>query len=357
MEDLCREWLDDLFYNQYCRVWEGGRLHTPVEKLHFWEKIFARFYGSKELTLGPDDIVSFRQLMCQNTLRYLVADRMTKAMDLDVLGDYTQLNTLFLRDMGIKDISFLASMKNLTDLGLGGNQVHDLSSLAGLEKLRSIYIARNPVRDFSALGQLPALKSLYADIEQLPDQSAWDAIPRRISLKVLRLTPLGNFRYNVETVYDRPLPLPADSSADRQKDPRKLDIKDRWLYSGLINALGYEPTVKYDITKLKRLDCSDNICLCDDFWFLTEPGDYSCLESAVKLRYLNLSGRVVKDYSWLRNCVNLREINLSHTDFSDLELLTEMNQLTTLNLEGCHNLSEDSLQVLKKLPRLKKLKL
>lgn len=350
MEIMHKRWSEQMKSLKRGR-WKS-QLSRMKEKLQFRDHS-VHFEGAKELTLGPKDIVSFRQLKCQDTLRYLVVEGLTGFRDLDVLGEYTQLKTLYLRDMGLQDISFLASMKNLTELGLPGNQIRDLSPLVGLEKLESIYIAGNPVQDFSVVEHLPALKSLYVDLKQLPDQLAWESIPVRICLRVLQLTLLDGFRYSAETVYFRP----ADISVKQSTDPRKLNVKDRWLYSGMINALGYQPAVKYDVAKLKQLDCSDSIQLCDNFLFLTEMGDYSCLESAVNLRKLNLSGRVVKEYSWLRKCVNLREVDLSQTDFSDLELMAEMKQLTSLNLSGCHNLKEDSLQLLKHLTKLKRLNL
>lgn len=332
-----------------------------TEKLCFWSSSVGNpdthFEGAKELNLGPKDIASFQQLKCQDTLRSLVVEGAARIRDLDILSEYTQLKTLYLRDMGIRDIGFITSMKNLTDLGLMGNQIRDLSPLAGLKKLESINITRNPVQDFSVIEQLPALRILYVDLEQLPDQPAWDTIPARVSLRVLHLTPLEGSQYEAETVYSRPISHPANTLTERPTDSRKLDVKDRWLYSGLRNALGYEPAVKYDVTKLKQLDCSNHILLCDEFLFLGELGDYSCLEAAVNLRKLNLSGRVVNDWSWLCKCVNLRVLDLSDTDFSDLSLLVEMKQLTSLNLSGCINLREDNLPLLKHLIKLKRLNL
>ncbi|MCI8408181.1 MAG: leucine-rich repeat domain-containing protein [Lachnospiraceae bacterium] len=358
-ETAQKEWFSQL------KKLKRGRLKSQfasmVDKLCFWNNTIGNpdthFEGSKELNLDAKNIASFQQLKCRDTLRSLNVHGAIKVRDFDVLKEYTQLETLYLPDMGISDISFLASMKNLKELGLGGNQIKDLAPLAGLKKLESLYIARNPIQDFSVVRDLPALRILFADLEQLPDQLAWDTIPKRISLRVLQMTLLEGDKFDIETIYSRPIFPSENDLTQKTTDPRKLNVKDRWLYSGLINALGYQPAVKYDITKLKQLDCSDHILLCDHFLFLNEIGDYSCLESAVNLRKLNLSGRVVKDWSWLCKCVNLRELNLAETDFSDLGLLVQMKQLTSLNLSGCHNLKEDSLLLLKQLPKLKKLDL
>lgn len=158
---------------------------------------------------------------------------------------------------------------------------------ASLKKLTHLYLPLNPATDFSVVEQLPMLRTLYADLDQLPDQLAWDAVPERIALRVLRVIPLEKSQYHAEVIYERKAAyLAGTASAQKQEaspqkpDPRRLEIKDRWLYSGLMQSLGYCPSVKYDLTKLKSLDCSDKVPLCDDFLFFTEQGDYSCLAAA-----------------------------------------------------------------------------
>ncbi|MBO5147015.1 MAG: hypothetical protein J6C19_16065 [Lachnospiraceae bacterium] len=355
-------------WNKKLNLWKRKRLHVQVErisqKLRFWDAVpgnpNTHFEGAKKLKLNPGDIVSFRQLNCQDTLRSLTVNGISKARDLEVLSEYTQLKSLYLCGMGIQKIDFLASLVNLDELGLAGNQITDLSPLAGMKKLTSLYLADNPITDFSVLGELPNLRLIYADLEQMPDQLSWDAVPSRIALRVLVLTPLENYQYHAEVVYSRNSSFVEQKTDKRQtqetcQDSRKLNVKDRWLYSGLMNSLGYPPAVKYDVMKIKTLDCSDHITLCDDYSFLTEIGDYSCLASAVKLQKLNLSGRIVNDFSWLSHCVNIQQLNLSYTNYSDLSLLSGMKQLAVLSLAGCHNLDERSFECLSQLKELKSL--
>lgn len=343
------------------------KLEKITDKLKFWDDSPGNpdvsFEGAKRLDLYPGDIASFRQLNCKDTLRSLTVNGLIKAKDLEVLSEYTNLKTLYLRQMNIKDISFLSSLVNLDELGLAGNQITDLSPLKTLKKLTHFYIADNPVHDFSVVEEMPKLRTLYTDIDQLPDQLAWDTIPNRIALRVLSLTPLENYLYHTETIYSRQVSSLVEQSGGKEKlakqpnNTNTLNIKDRWLYSGLSQALGYHPAVKYDLTKVKSLDCSNDIVLCDDFSFLTETGDYSCLAAATKLRQLNLSGRVVNDFSWLRNCVNIKQLYLSNTDFSDLSLLSEMKQLTVLHLSGCHSITAEGFAQLRNMTKLKELHL
>ncbi len=356
-----KDWLDDWMtgwthsLEEARKAWNKAplvRLSKTMNRMRFWRRPTpngeSHYEGEKSLHLKGTDLASFKQLSCQDTLRALTMEGLPLPKDQEVLAQYTHLTSLYLRDMGLRDLGFVSGLTGLEEMGLRGNRISDLSPIASLENLESLYIAGNPVKDFSVLERLPNLKTLYADDKQLPDQAAWDRIPEWISLKVLHLTKVGDpleYQYNVECIYQRtppapePLPeaplSPAPPPVEEKKDPRRLYIRDRWLYSGICNALGYLPAVKYDLTKLRELDCSNYIALCEDYLFLTETGDFSCLEAAVKLRKLNLSGRVVNDFSWLRSCVNLTHLDLSNTNFEDIDLLMELHKLKDLNLWGC----------------------
>ncbi len=342
-----------------------SKLEKITEKLKFWDTSIGNPYtsyaGAKRVDLYPKDIVSFHQLNCQDTLRSLTVNGVIKAKDIEVLSEYTGLKTLYLRQMNLKDISFLSSLVNLDELGLAGNQITDLSPLKHMKKLTHLYIADNPVSDFSVVEELPKLRTLYADIDQLPDQLAWDTIPNRIALRVLALTPLENYLYHAETLYSRKVSCLIEKAGGKKKlvqpsdNTKTLNIKDRWLYHGLMQSLGYQPSVQYDLTKLTKLDCSDEVGMGDDYIFLTEVGDYSCLKAAIKLKTLNLSNREVNDFSWIQNCVDIQILDLSGTNFSDLSLLSKMKQLKVLRLSGCKNITKEGFKSLKNMTKLKQL--
>lgn len=322
----------------------------------------ASFEGYQKLHLSAKDIVSFRQLNCEDTLTSLQADCMPKTKDIEVLSSYTRLKCLYLRSMDLKSIEFLSPLINIDELGLPGNRITDLSPLKNLKKLSHLFIVDNPITDFSVLEELPNLKKLYVDDKQMPDESFWNKVPDKVSLSVLHVTGrLDNGTYHSECVYSREMNSrkkadPQTKIPEVRVDPRRLSIRDRWLYSGMTNALGYEPSVKYDVEKLKNLDCSDKIRLCMDYSFLDEIGDYSCLQYARSLRSLNLSGRVVNDFSFLKGLANLQILNLSNTSFSDLSLLENCTMLSSLTLVNCKLKKEDE-HILKKLPKLKSVNL
>lgn len=309
--------------------------------------------GAKSLHLRPGDLSSIRQLNCQDTLRSLEIDQMPHLEDMEELSQYTGLKTLYLRDMGLRDVGFLAPLTQMVELGLPGNGIADLSPLAGMKQLNHLYAADNPATDFSVVEELSNLRDLYVDEKQMPDGRAWDKIPERISLHVLRLQPQGDGTYHSTVVYERlrpekPNPLPT-------RGPIPLEVGDRWLYSGLREALGRDPKERFQLRQMKSLDCSDHVPLCKDSKAFTTPGDYSCLKDAIKLRSLNLSGREVRDFDWLRGCINLQSLDLSYTAFGDLSLLSGCTRLKTLNLSGCKNLRAEDMERLKQMTGLKSL--
>ncbi len=75
-------------------------------------------------------------------------------LDLTPLANLTNLQALTLRNNKITDLSPLAGMSNLRYLDLEGNQITDVSPLAGLTGLERLYLIDNPISDFSPLAEV-----------------------------------------------------------------------------------------------------------------------------------------------------------------------------------------------------------
>lgn len=361
------------------RNWKESLQKLVPRSLRFWEPKevpgdpLVRFTGSKKVVLHPGSLLSFKQLDCADTLTSLNAVALTAYLDLEVLSLYTRLKTLRLCHMQISDISFVAHMPELEELILLHNNVSDLSPVKGLNKLNHLYLAANPIRDFSVLATLPALQRLYVDPEQMPDEFCLNRVPEQVTVTVVKVVllapdPKQPFEPNttVQVIASRPgrqqvkqsesiqPKVPLDNGTGSggsslkvqpKRDPRKLAISDRFLYSGLFNALGFTPSVYHDLLKVKTLDCSNRIALQPDHMFLMMPGDFSCLKHAVNLRQLNLSGRQLKGFDWISSCTKLQKLDLSGTNFSDLKLLDPLKDLRELNLKGCKELVLDDSAV------------
>lgn len=385
--------------------------------------VMPRYEGRTKLELMPGDLSSFKELGCETSLRSLVVDNIPNCQDIKELAHYTKLRTLSLRSMQIKDISFISHLKDLDELILAHNCIEDISPLQGLPLITHLYLAGNPIRDLSVLETLPKLKTVYVD-ESMP----WQTVYLKATMTVLKFTSEPPVMVNghsmpkwhvdvVTTVKHRRKPatlsqaaqaprqantqtsMQPDSQAESfgaaascngalqeplaqpqvafedtdlpysfdqegcnfdapttwqkqaQNDPRRLHIRDRYLYSGLSNSLGHAPTVVYDITKVKNLDCSNSISLSIDHTFLDQAGDFSCLAHASKLKNLILDDRMINDFEWLRNCRNLTKVSLSKTNIADLSPVLELPKLKHLNISGCQQLKLD-LATLSKLQHI-----
>lgn len=75
-------------------------------------------------------------------------------LDLTPLSGLVNLVALTLRNNKITDLTPLAGMSNLRYLDLEGNQITDVSPLAGLTGLERLYLIDNPITDFSPLAEV-----------------------------------------------------------------------------------------------------------------------------------------------------------------------------------------------------------
>lgn len=78
--------------------------------------------------------------------------------DLHKLKEMKNLNTLYLIDCNINDISFIEDLINLTKLGLQNNEFSNIDSLSNLINLEELRLDGNDIKDISVLYNLKKLK-------------------------------------------------------------------------------------------------------------------------------------------------------------------------------------------------------
>lgn len=92
------------------------------------------------------------------------------------LAPLTQLDVLYLKQDGLKDIGPLSGLVNLTQLDVSGNyEISDLSAVSNMSKLKNLNISINAVSDLEPVKGLSSLERLNAgknQISNLPDLSA-----------------------------------------------------------------------------------------------------------------------------------------------------------------------------------------
>ena len=75
-------------------------------------------------------------------------------LDLAPLAGLVNLEALTLRNNRISDLTPLSGLAKLGYLDLEGNQITDVSPLAGLTGLERLYLTDNPISDFSPLAEV-----------------------------------------------------------------------------------------------------------------------------------------------------------------------------------------------------------
>lgn len=313
------------------------------------------YENQTRLSFSPGQLASISQLMpSADTLQtlYILGK---KVHGLEQLKNFHKLKFLSLSNMGLRDLSFLSGLTQLSELVLHTNQITDISPLESLQNLKHLHLANNQIKDFSVLHRLPKLKKLMIDPGQVPDEAfILEHLPYfTLTVSVFDLLPtetpdqfqsFSHFEYK---------PSRNKKKSKSGTSQQQLNIRDRWLFSGIANALGHFPSVRYDMQKLRQLDCSNQCRLVEDFSFLSGEGDFSALQWAVNLKKLNLSNRILNDFSVLKNCTKLTHLDLSYTNFEDLQLLENFPELTQLNLADNPNLLHlEALASLEKLQQL-----
>lgn len=93
----------------------------------------------------------------------------TEELDLAPLAQLPQLNYINIDDTRIKDYSVLKNMKKLQSLSIVNNQLNDLSFLQGLKNLTDITLQNNGIKEISAFSSLKKLNFISLANNQIKD--------------------------------------------------------------------------------------------------------------------------------------------------------------------------------------------
>jgi len=105
--------------------------------------------------------------------------------DLFLLENLSELNSLYLNNNKIEDLSFLNKLQNLTSLEIRRNQISDIGPLENLTKLKWLDIAHNTITKITSLAKIQGLTNLYASFNEIDDLSPLENL---LTLEVLYLS-------------------------------------------------------------------------------------------------------------------------------------------------------------------------
>ena len=134
---------------------EGLILYLPLFADANLEREVRERLGRPQGRLTSEDVVFLTKLSASGKDIHSLAG----------IGHLTALETLFLDNNQIDDLTPLADLKNLETLFLGynHNQITDLTPLNQLTKLRWLLLYRNQIDDLTPLVDLKSLESLHLD--------------------------------------------------------------------------------------------------------------------------------------------------------------------------------------------------
>lgn len=151
-------------------------------------------YISYELCNHPEDFEGWEQPYWIESLEGLQYAKSAKMIDIcytsniegkkidsvEPLAPLTQLQTLYLKQDGITDISPLGSLVNLEQLDVSGNyEIADITAVKDMSKLQTLDFSINSASDLTpaaGLGSLQRLNASDNQIASLPDMSAMTSL-------------------------------------------------------------------------------------------------------------------------------------------------------------------------------------
>lgn len=101
---------------------------------------------------------------------------------------FPNLNSLYICDCQVTDLSFLQNHKYLTELSLAMNNIKDISPLKDLKALRKLMLSNNKIEDISPLKNLANLQELSLSGNPIKDYSPLKTIYGNLKMKDFNIT-------------------------------------------------------------------------------------------------------------------------------------------------------------------------
>jgi len=285
--------------------------------------------------------------------------------DINLIGQFKQLEELYLRENSIEDVSFLGNLSNLEILDLSVNLITSISPLENIRTLKELNLRDNNIADISPLSELKELE--YLNLHSNREIGSIESISNLTNLKTLILQNV-NIRNEVEVI--------GNLKNLERLNIRNCDIADISFIAGLRKLkelnLRYNDDVE-DISPLSELKELEYLNIYSNKYIesiapisnltnlktLIMQNDYrlddvELLGNLTNLQILDMHDCRVSDISFIGGLTRLKELNLSYNNAKDLSPLNNLDNLEILDLSGA-DISE--IPTLKNINSLKELNL
>lgn len=264
--------------------------------------------GITSLKLNDNAITDLSVLLpLSETLDELYIDN-NPISDLSNIESFN-LKTLSVKNLGLSDVSEIASLIEIRELYIDSNNINSLESLAACENLRIISVNNNSISDFKGLEHSLELAEVYAESNQINSLTGLDnaTVLAFVNLSNNAIQDISILAKSKETLTN----LYVNNNQITDIDALKgcVNLKELYINNNLIISL--EPLA--DCTKLEELSAENNS-------LVSAAG----IKNSVNLKYVDLSDNSIKDSSVFNNIVQ--------NGFDRLSLDLSNNEISSLNL-------------------------
>lgn len=273
-----------------------------------------------------------------------------KPLDYSYLGALTNLKSLSLSQMLVKDISFVSSLTKLQQLDLSNNLIEDVAPLSKLTGMVKLDLACNNIEDITPISNMTSMKELSIGGNKI---TSIDAVKNMNELESFDASSGFYFEddetYNAENIYNKFYGLETDENTSyygKYYECNPKSIKD--IYDGKSYIYKIEDNTSFDMWEFMSSEpnsvmnsTSGNITL-HQFeegelpWGCGKNSvtDLSPIANATKLIFLDVSGNKIKDISPIEKLTNLTFFSCMDNQITDITVLSKekFTKLTHLYL-------------------------
>lgn len=259
---------------------------------------------------------------------------------LEELEELSQIKSISISGIELKDSSFLKEMTELEELYIMSGESGDLSMLSCLPKLKRLYFTDNGAVDTRSLQVLPELEELELTVE---DEENLQGLVELSNLKSLDLY------ISIWTGWEDP---PIDVSVLSELPClEKLVIKDS-THGDITGMEGI-----FNKPTMKSLFIGNDITISSEMKVVLNP---ELLTDNPSLETLKMSGwktsvdskTLEENYDILAHYPNLKKLAMAECELKDIAFIASLPNLEIVNLQGNELTDYTPLQSLKKLKKV-----
>lgn len=296
----------------------------------------------KTLDLSGTDLKDLRAVILLNNVEKLdISDTKVDPKDLIMLGEMKNLKSLSVRNMNIKDITYITNnLKNLQELDISGNtQIDDLNDILNLKNLTSLKASNIGLKSLKDLTNFTQLSSIDLSNNDLSLLTLSD-VQLLVNLYNIYELNLSNTHIKDEFLnsyfdkignrnYLRKLII-RNTSSNGDVDCKKINmIKNITNLANLIS--------------LEYLDLHGNGCSRNDYnYFLDGLKNTYMFSGMVNLNYLDISATGVNDLSGILNKTNLKTLKLYDPEGGGISMTKDGCLAVLSNFPDCYKLGQGS---------------